>query len=221
MNTKGHCYPKSIILQAVYFKLRFTLSYRDIEEIMKMRGVQVDHATIQRWVYKFSPFIEAQMKKRKLRVGTSWRMDETYVKVKGKWCYLYRAVDKEGNTVDFLLTKRRQRISAQSFLIKAIRNNYKPRLINIDKSGSNTSAIKVYNKRSFSKIVIRQCKYLNNIVEQDHRFIKWRILNGLGFKEFESAKRTLSGIEVVHMLRKKQLINPRITMFKSFCSLVA
>lgn len=221
MNIKGHCYPKSIILQAVYFKLRFTLSYRDVEEIMKMRGVQVDHATIQRWVHKFSPFIEAQMKKRKLRVGKSWRMDETYIKVKGKWCYLYRAVDKSGNTVDFLLTKRRQRMSAQSFLITAIVNNGKPKIINIDKSGSNIGAIRVYNQRSFSKIVIRQCKYLNNIVEQDHRFIKWRILNGLGFKNFESAKRTLSGIEVVHMLRKKQIINPGITMFKSFCSLVA
>ncbi|MFV8344229.1 IS6 family transposase [Flavobacterium sp. XS2P39] len=221
MNAKGHCYPKAIILQAVYFKLRFTLSYRDVEEIMKMRGVQVDHATIQRWVYKFSPSIEAQMKKRKLRVGKSWRMDETYIKVNGKWCYLYRAVDKSGNTVDFLLTKRRQRMSAQSFLIKAIGNNCKPGIINIDKSGSNIGAIRVYNQRSFSKIVIRQCKYLNNIVEQDHRFIKWRILNGLGFKNFESAKRTLSGIEVVHMLRKKQMINPSITMFKSFCSLVA
>ncbi len=221
MNIKGHCYPKSIILQAVYFKLRFTLSYRDVEEIMKMSGVQVDHATIQRWVYKFSPFIEAQMKKRKLRVGKSWRMDETYIKVKGKWCYLYRAVDKSGNTVDFLLTKRRQRMSAQSFLIKAIGNNGKPGIINIDKSGSNIGAIRVYNQRSFSKIVIRQCKYLNNVVEQDHRFIKWRILNGLGFKNFESARRTLSGIEVVHMLRKKQMINPGITMFKSFCSLVA
>jgi putative transposase len=107
-------------------------------------------------------------------------------------------------------------MSAQSFLIKAIGNNGKPRIINIDKSGLNIGAIRVYNQRSFSKIVIRQCKYLNNIVEQDHRFIKWRILNGLGFKNFESAKRTLSGIEVVHMLRKKH-----ITMFKSFCSLVA
>jgi putative transposase len=105
MNIKGHCYPKSIIIQAVYFKLRFALSHRDVEEIMKMRGVQVDHATIHGWVYKFSPFIEAQMKKRKVRVGKSWRMDETYIKVKGKWCYLYRAVDKSGNTVDFLLTK--------------------------------------------------------------------------------------------------------------------
>ena len=89
------------------------------------------------------------MKKRKLRVGIRWRMDETYIKVKGQWCYLYRAVDKSGNTVDFLLTIRRQRMSAKSYLIKAIKNNCKPRLINIDKSGSNISVIKVYNNRSF------------------------------------------------------------------------
>lgn len=221
MNTKRHCYPKAIILQAVYFKLRFTLSYRDVEEIMKMRGIQVDHSTIQRWVFKFTPMIESEMKKRKNRVGVSWRMDETYIKVKGIWCYLYRAVDKSGNTVNFLLTRRRQRMSAQSFLIKAIHNNCRPRVINIDKSGSNTSAIRVYNKRSFSNIKIRQCKYLNNIVEQDHRFIKWRIQNSLGFKSFESAKRTLGGMEVVHMLRKNQMLKPGISMFKSFCKLAA
>jgi putative transposase len=94
MNTKGHCYPKSIILQAVYFKLRFTLSYRDVEEIMKIRGVIVDHATIQHWFYKFTLFIESEMKKRKLKVGASWTLDETYIKVKGIWFYLNRAVDK-------------------------------------------------------------------------------------------------------------------------------
>ncbi|MFB9076115.1 IS6 family transposase [Flavobacterium procerum] len=221
MNTKGHCHPKAIILQAVCFKLRFTLSYRDVEEIMKMRGIQVDHATIQRWVFKFSPMIESQMKKRKNRVGVSWRMDETYIKVKGIWCYLYRAVDKFDNTVDFLLTRRRQRMSAQSFLIKAIKNNCRPTVINIYKSGSNTSAVRVYNKRSFSNIKIRQCKYLNNIAQQDHRFIKWRIQNGLGFKSFESARRTLSGIEAVHMLKKNQMLNPGISMFKSFCKLAA
>jgi len=221
MNTKGNCYPKSVIFQALYFKLRFTLSYRDVEEIMKIRGVIVDHATIKRWVYKFTPLRESEIKKRKVKVGTSWRLDETYIKVKGIWCYLYRAVDKLGNTVDFLLTRKRQRMSAQCFLIKAISNNYKPRVINIDKSGSNTAAIKVYNKRSFSKIKIRQCKYLNNVVEQDHRFIKWRIQNGLGFKSFESAKRTLSGIEVVHMLRRSQMIIPGISMFKSFCKLAS
>lgn len=172
MNTKGHCFPKAIILQAVYLKLRFTLSYRDVEELLSIRGINVDHATIQRWVFKFTPMIEHKMRKRKRPVGKRWRLDETYVKVKGEWKYLYRAVDKQGNTVDFLLTKRRQRMSAQSFLIKAIENNGKPTLVNIDKSGSNTSAIRVYNKRSYSNIEIRQCKYLNNIVEQDHRFIK-------------------------------------------------
>lgn len=134
---------------------------------------------------------------------------------------MYRAVDKFGYTIDFLLTRHRQRMSAQSFLIKAINNNGRPKVINIDKSGSNIGAIKVYNKRSFSTIKIRQCKYLNNIVEQDHRFIKWRIQNGLGYKNFESAKRTLSGIEVVHMLRKNQMIDPGISMFKSFCKLAA
>ena len=218
---KGHSFPKSIILQAVYFKFRFGLSYRDIEELMAIRGVKVDHATIQRWVFKFTPLLEKEFNKRKKSVGKRWRMDETYIKVKGQWRYLYRAVDKQGNTVDFLLTKRRQRMSAQSFLIKAIGNNGKPELINIDKSGANKHAIRVYNKRSFSKIKIRQCKYLNNIVEQDHRFIKKRIIDGLGFKEFESAKRTLTGIEMVHMIKKEQLISNRKSMFKSFYSLAA
>ncbi len=156
MDTKGHCFPKTIIIQAVYLKLRFTLSYRDVEEIMRIRGVEVDHATIQRWVFKFMPEIEIQMHKRKKVVGKRWRMDETYIKVKGAWRYLYRAVDRDGNTIDFLLTKRRQRMSAQSFLIKAIGNNGTPELINIDKSGS--------NKRSFTNIEIRQCKNLNILV---------------------------------------------------------
>ena len=218
---KGHCFPKSIIIQAVYYKFRFGLSYRDIEELMAIRGVKVDHATIQRWVFKFTPLLEKEFNKRKKVVGKRWRMDETYIKVKGQWRYLYRAVDKQGHTIDFLLTKRRQRVSAQSFLIKAISNNGKPELINIDKSGANKHAIRVYNKRSFSKIKIRQCKYLNNIVEQDHRFIKKRISNGMGFKEFESAKSTLAGIEIVHMIKKGQLISNRKSMFKSFLALAA
>ena len=114
------------------------------------------------------------MKRVKNQVGDSWRMDETYIKVGGKDRYLYRAVDKQGNTVDFLLTKRRMKGSVQKFLNKAIGNNGKPRLINIDKSGSNTAAIKVVNRYSLSvnKIKIRRVKYLNNIVEQDHRTIK-------------------------------------------------
>jgi putative transposase len=109
---KGHCFHKEVILQAVYFKLRFSLSYRDVEELLSMRGVAVDHAAIQRWVFKFSPLIEAGLKKRRKLIGTSsWKMDETYIKVKGEWMFLYRAVDKEGNTVDFLLTKKRNKLA--------------------------------------------------------------------------------------------------------------
>jgi putative transposase len=213
---KGHCFPRSIILHAVYLTLRFSVSYRDIEELLAIRGVKVDHATIQRWVFKFAPLVELQFRKRKKLVGKRWRMDETYIKVKGEWRYLYRAVDKEGNTVDFLLTKRRQRISAHKFLIKAITDNGRPELINIDKSGANNSAIKLYNWRNCSRIKIRQCKYLNNIVEQDHRMIKWRITQGMGFKESGSAKRTIAGVEIVRMLKKNQLLNPKNSTYKCF-----
>ena len=218
-----HRYPRVIILQAVYFKLRFTLSYRDVEELMSIRGIKVDHSTIQRWVFKFSKEVEKNMHRRKKQVCDSWRMDETYIKVKGRDMYLYRAVDKYGNTVDFLLTRRRQKMSAQKFFNKAIGNNGKPRVINIDKSGANSSAILTVNKRSLSskKIKIRKVKYLNNIIEQDHRRIKRRIRIMTGFKEFESAQRTLSGIEVVSIIKKDQIINPCSTSFKTFCSLVA
>ena len=220
---KCHRYPRVIIQQVLYFKLRLSLSYRDVEELMQIRGVDVDHSTIQRWVFKFSPEFEKKMNKRKYRTGDSWRMDETYVKVAGQDRFLYRAVDKEGNTVDFLLTKRRQGMSAQKFFNKAIKNNGKPRGINIDKSGSNFAAIRVVNRRGlFAKnIKIRQCKYLNNMAEQDHRCIKRRIVNMRGFKEFESAQRTLSGIEVVNIIRKNQLTNPGKTNFKTFASLTA
>jgi len=220
---KHHRFPKSIILQAVYFKLRFTLSYRDVEELLQIRGVEVDHSTIQRWVFKYSPEVEKNMNKRKRQVGSSWRMDETYIKVGGKDRYLYRAVDKFGNTVDFLLTKRRMKGSAQKFLNKAIGNNSKPRVINIDKSGANKSGIRSINREllTVKKIKIRQCKYLNNIVEQDYRNIKRRISIDTGFKEFESAQRTLAGIEVVNIIRKGQIADSRKTTFKIFCSLAA
>lgn len=172
---------------------------------MEERGVHVDHSTVQRWVVKFVPFLEAEMRKRKKSTGTSWRLDETYIKIKGKWHYLYRAVDKENNTIDFLLTKKRDQISAKRFLIKAISDNGLPEKINIDKSGANLSAIQAFNSEYHTDIEIRQVKYLNNIVEQDHRAIK-RIIKGmLGFKSFDSASITLNGIEIVRMIKKGQL----------------
>ena len=165
--------------------------------------------------------IEANMHKRKRQVCTSWRMDETYIKVGGKDRYLYRAVDKYGNTIDFLLTKRRMKGSAQKFLNKAIGNNGKPRVINIDKSGANKEGIKTFNKRNFKNIKWRQCKYLNNIVEQDHRNIKRRITIGTGFKEFESAQRTLAGIEIINIIRKNQITDSKPTTYKTFYSLAS
>jgi len=192
-------------------------------KLYTLRGVKVDHSTIQRWVFKFSKEIENNMNSRKRQVSNSWRLDETYIKVAGKDRYLYRAVDKQGKTIDFLLTKKRMKGSAQKFLNKAIRNNGKPRIINIDKSGANSAGIRTWNKRSLAakRIKIRRVKYLNNIVEQDHRSIKKRISITTEFKEFESAQRTLAGIEVVHMIRKGQIINPKNTTFKTFSSLAS
>ena len=174
---------------------------------MNERGVNVDHSTVQRWVVKYTGMLEEEFRKKKKPVGKSWRMDETYIKVKGKWCYLYRAVDKENNTIDFLLTKKRDKKAAKRFFVKAIKNNGLPEKITIDKSGSNYAAIEAYNAENNIDIEIRQVKYLNNIVEQDHRGIKRITRPMLGFKEFYLASVTIRGIELVRMIRKGQLKN--------------
>ncbi len=201
---KGRHHQQDIILQCVRWYVAYSLSYRDLEELMQERGYDVDHSTVQRWVVHYAPRIEKVFRKSKKRTGLRWRMDETYLKIKGKWRYHYRAVDKEGKTVDFLLTVRRDKKAAKRFFTKAIGSNGKPSLINIDKSGANTAAIKQYNHDENKRIKIRQCKYLNNVVEQDHRFIKRRTRPMLGFKSFWSARATLAGIELWRMLKKDQ-----------------
>ena len=198
-------YPKDVVLTAVRWYLRYRLSYRDVEEILAERGVRVDHSTINRWVVRFAPRLAAEARRHKAPVGGSSGMDETYIKVRGQWKYLYRAVDKEGGTVDFLLTAKRDNSAALLFLRQSIRNNGTPEKINIDKSGANTAAIEAYNEEAGKAIVIRQCKYLNNIVEQDHRPSKRKMNQALGFKEFHAAHATLQGVEVVQMIRKEQV----------------
>ena len=182
---------------------------------MKERGVELDHATVQRWVVKYTPILEVAFRKKKKTVGTSWRMDETYIKVKGKWRYLYRSVDKECKTIDFLLTRNRDKLAAKRFLIKAIDNNGVPeKIITIDGSAANKSALEEYNNENGTSIEIRQVKYLNNIVEQDHRGVK-RITNAmLGFKSFDSASITLNGIEIVHTIRERGSWPRRISPYK-------
>jgi transposase-like protein len=143
--------------------------------------------------------------KKKKRPGDRWRLDETYLKVKGQWKYRYQAVDKQGHTIDFLLTAKRDKKAALRFLTKAIDRNGKPGLVNIYKSGANTAAIRDYNDDHNTRVKIRQCKYLNNIVEQDQRHVKRRCRAMLGFKHSDAAQKTLDGIELIHMLKKGQM----------------
>ena len=205
MRFTGRHFPKEVILTATRWYVRYKLSYRDVEELLAERGIKVDHSTLNRWVVKYAPLLAAQARRHKRGVGVSWRLDETYIKVRGQWKYLYRAVDKAGDTVDFLLTAKRDTKAAVRFLRQAIRNNGTPEKINIDKSGANTAAIKAYNAETGSAIEIRQCKYPNNIVEQDHRSVKQKTQAALGFKAFHSAHATLQGVELVQMIRKGQV----------------
>ncbi|MBL4707040.1 MAG: IS6 family transposase [Flavobacteriales bacterium] len=203
---KGFCSSAEIIMMFVYMKCRFSLSYRDLEELMRMRGASIDHATLQRWVKKFVCIIDKTVRKRKRPVGSSWRMDETYIRLNGKWVYLYRAVDKYGDTIDFLLRAKRDKVAAKAFFTKAIKQHGRPEKVTVDKSGSNKAALKAINEplTKDQEIEIRQVKYLNNIVEQDHRFIKKRTRPMLGFKNFYSAAATLAGIENIRMIQKGQ-----------------
>jgi putative transposase len=137
-------------------------------------------------------------------VGGSWRLDKTYMRVRGTWKYLYRAVDKAGATVDFLLTAKRDRKAAPRFLRKAIGHHGVPEKTTIDKSGANTVAIVTYNADHDADVEIRQVKYLNNIAEQDHRAIKRRVRAMLGLRHF-GQRRRIAGIEIMHMIRKGQL----------------
>jgi len=205
MNFKGSQFEREIILWAVRWYIAYPISYRQLEEMMGERGVVVDHSTLNRWVIKYAPAFEKAFRRRQCPVGRSWRMDETYVKIKGKGANLYRAVDKEGHTIDFLLTPTRDRDAAEAFLHKAIRTQGLPEKITIDKSGSNTAAIMHYNQTHKTDIVMRHSKYLNNLVEQDHRAVKRLTRPMLGFKSFWAARCTIAGIETMHAIRKGQL----------------
>lgn len=202
---KGRHTPQSIILQCVRWYCAYSLSYRNIEEMMAERGIEIDHSTLNRWVVHYAPKLEKAFHKKKKRPGDRWRMDETYLKIRGQWRYYYRAVDKEGNTIDFLLTAKRDTKAALRFFNKAIGRNGKPGLINMDKSGANKAGVNQFNSDSNRRVKIRQCKYLNNIVEQDHRRVKRITRPMLGFKNFHSAQSTLAGIELFAMLKKGQM----------------
>jgi transposase-like protein len=189
----------------------FPVSFRDLELMLLDRGVEVDHTTIFRWIQAYAPEIEKRIRPHLRPCNGSWRVDETYIKVKGRWTYLYRAVDSRGQTIDFLLSAKRDAAAAKRFFRKAVGqvHTVNPRTITVDKNPAYPRAVTDMKKAGeiwrFSRL--RQIKFLNNIVEQDHRCIKRLVRPGLGFGNLRTARRTLAGFEAMAMIRKGQVRN--------------
>jgi transposase, IS6 family len=197
-----------VILLAVGWYLRFSLSYRDVEELLAERGLRADHVTVWRWVQRYAPEMERRLRSRLNSTNDSWRVDETYVRVKGKWVYLYRAVDSSGATIDFLLSAKRDAAAAERFLTKALggENHPAPRVLNTDKHAGYPPAIVELKVDGLLEVNCehRPVQYLNNVLEQDHRAIKRRINASQHFRSFYGAWRTIAGYEAIHMIRKGQ-----------------
>ena len=203
---KGRQHPGELIISCVRLYLRYPLSYEHVTEMMAERGVEVDASCIWRWVQAYAPELNKRCRAYLKPVNKSYRIDETYIKVKGKDKYLYRALDSTGQTIDFLLAAKRDAAAAKRFLCRAIEasGNAMPRVINVDKNPAYPAAVdELKAERALPcRVKLRQCKYLNNRIEQDHRTVKKRVWLAKGYGTFQSAWRTIQGIETVHMIRK-------------------
>ncbi|MED4760715.1 IS6 family transposase [Priestia megaterium] len=203
-------YQPDLILLTVRWYLRYNLSFRDLVEMMEERGLSMAHTTIMRWVHQYGPELDERVRCHLKSTNDSWRVDETYVKIKGQWMYLYRAVDSEGNTIDFYLSESRDKRAAKRFFKKALAFLHVslPRVITVDKNPAYPIAIRELKeeKQMPQGIQLRQVQYLNNIIEQDHRFIKKRIRSMLGLKSLRTAKQIIAGIEAMHMIKKGQTL---------------
>jgi IS6 family transposase len=207
---KGRQYPPDIILWTVRWYCRYPLAYRMLEEMLKERGVEVDHATIARWVQVYGPEIERRLRRQSSWVSSSWRVDETSVKIKGKVHWLYRAVDAKGNSVDFFLSQTQDKQAALAFFEKSLKkpSNPDPEKITTDGHQAYPWAIKDLKKakKLKKKVWHRTSKYLNNRIESDHARFKQKLKPMRGFKTFESAEKTIAGQEAMLMLKKRQFI---------------
>jgi transposase-like protein len=201
---KGRQFDRSVILLRVRWYLAYNLSLRNLEEMMVERGITVDRATIHRWTVHYAPLLLERFNQRKKAVTGRWHVDETYIKVRGRWMYLYRAIDSNGDTVEFWFSERRNLAAAKQFLSKALKHHGRPERIVIDGSQTNREAIlfcdttdrlQDRSRRKLKRIRIRKSAYLNNRIEQDHRAIKRRVRPMLGFKSMNSARAVLGGIE--------------------------
>ena len=208
---KGRHFTSEIILWVLRWYLAFPISYRDLAMMLSDRGVCVDHTTLFRWVQAYAATLEQRIRRHLRPCTGSWRVDETYIKVKGVWAYLYRAVDSLGQTIDFLLSAKRDAAAAKRFFRKALAQPHtiNPRTITVDRNPAYPRATAEMKRAGelwrFSRL--RQCKYLNNIVEQDHRRIKRLMRPGLGFASLPTARRTLAGYEAMALIRKGQVHN--------------
>jgi transposase-like protein len=204
---KGRHFDQEIIVLCVRWYLRYKLSFRDLAEMMAERGLSPAHTTIMRWIQCYVPEFEKRWNRFARPAGRSWRVDETYVKIRGRWTYLYRAVDKEGNTVDFLLRAKRDVAAAKAFFRRAFqRQGQLPHKITLDGyQASHRGAAEALSEHpEGNQCKIRSSKYVNNLIEQDHRSIKLRLGPMLGLKHFRRAATTIAGIELMHRIRKDQ-----------------
>src|SRR5277367_4489463 len=204
---EGRHFDREVIILCVRWYLRFKLSLRDLVEMMAERGLSLAHTTIMRWVWRYAPEFEKRWKRFAQAVGRSWRVDETYVKIRGEWCYLYPAMDRAGRTVDFRLSAKRDVAAAKAFFRKAIKGQHDaPRTITLDGYAASHRAVRELKADGLlpAETKLRSSKYLNNLIEQDHRGVKQRIATMLGFKGFATASITIAGIELMHRIRKGQ-----------------
>jgi transposase-like protein len=200
-------FDREIIVLCVRWYLRFKLSFRDLVEMMTERGLSLVHTTIMRWVHHYAPEFERRWNRFARPTGSSWRVDETYVKIRGKWVYLYRAVDQDGRTVDFRLSTRRDVGAAKAFFRKAIKSQgAAPQTITLDGYAASHRAVREMKAdgQLLADTTVRSSKYLNNLIEQDHRGVKLRIGPMLGFKWFRTAAITIAGVELLRRIHKGQ-----------------
>jgi transposase-like protein len=210
----GRWFEDEVILLCLRWYFRFKLSYRDLVQILGERGLTIAHTTILRWVVRYAETCEQRWRRFERPVGGSWRVDETFIKVRGQLAYLYRAVDGQGNTVEFYLSRTRGKAAAKAFFRQALKHHTHPHSITLDGHEPSHSALRVmgmngeFNFRGPNPVKIRSCQYLNHIVEQDHRRVKFRLQAMVGLKSFFNARRVIVGIELAHKIHKHQFAIP-------------
>ena len=205
---KWYHYEPMIILWCLRWYLQTALTYRQLQRMLAERGLTIVHTTIMRWIHRFGPQLNQKVKSHLKKTLPSWRCDETYLKIRGQWKYLYRALDSDGNTLDFLLSAKRDKKTALRFFKKVLGNRHvkRPRVISVDKHASYPAALTLLKaENQLKQTQLRQVRYLNNVIEADHRFVKRKAWFKQWFQSFNTAHYTVAGYEAMNMILKGQV----------------